>query len=111
MIPGYGVTGTAAKTLLIRAVGPTLGDYAVPDAHQAPQPGPVRLPHEFAHHQSLELEPAGLVLAQLPEALGPQLKEFVRDPSYTQAETVATEDAKEGIAALLAKRPPVFTGR
>jgi NTE family protein len=28
-------------------------------------------------------------IPQLPEALGPQLKEFVRDPSYTQAETVA----------------------
>jgi len=30
--------------------------------------------------------------------------------AYAQAETVATSDAREDIAALLAKRPPRFTG-
>ncbi len=36
--------------------------------------------------------------------------EAARVESYAQAETIATADAREGIAALLAKRPPVFTG-
>jgi enoyl-CoA hydratase/carnithine racemase len=31
--------------------------------------------------------------------------------AYAQAETLATDDAREGIAALLAKRTPQFTGR
>jgi enoyl-CoA hydratase/carnithine racemase len=31
--------------------------------------------------------------------------------AFAQAETVATEDAREGVAALLGKRDPVFTGR
>jgi enoyl-CoA hydratase/carnithine racemase len=31
--------------------------------------------------------------------------------AFAQAETVATEDAREGVAALLGKREPVFTGR
>ena len=31
--------------------------------------------------------------------------------AYAQAETLATDDAREGIAALLAKREPKFTGR
>lgn len=34
-----------------------------------------------------------------------------RAEAFAQAETVATDDAREGIAALLAKRPPQFTGR
>jgi enoyl-CoA hydratase/carnithine racemase len=31
--------------------------------------------------------------------------------AFAQAESLATDDAREGIAALLAKRPPSFTGR
>lgn len=34
-----------------------------------------------------------------------------RMESYAQAETVVSEDAKEGIAALLEKRAPIFSGR
>lgn len=39
------------------------------------------------------------------------VREAARLEAYAQAETVATDDAKEGIAALLAKRAPSFTGR
>ena len=49
--------------------------------------------------------------AAIRRALDLDVRAGARLESYAQAETVATEDAKEGIAALLAKRPPVFTGR
>ena len=38
------------------------------------------------------------------------VRDAARLEAYAQAETVATSDAREGIAALLAKRPPTFTG-
>jgi enoyl-CoA hydratase/carnithine racemase len=40
-----------------------------------------------------------------------QIRDAARLEAYAQAETLATDDAREGIAALLAKRPPKFTGR
>ena len=40
-----------------------------------------------------------------------QVRDAARLEAFAQAETVGTDDAKEGIAALLAKRAPVFTGR
>jgi enoyl-CoA hydratase/carnithine racemase len=39
------------------------------------------------------------------------VREAARAESYAQAESLTTDDAREGIAALLAKRPPKFTGR
>jgi enoyl-CoA hydratase/carnithine racemase len=39
------------------------------------------------------------------------IREAAHAESYAQAETVATDDAREGIAALLAKRDPIFSGR
>ncbi len=43
--------------------------------------------------------------------LGWQPKAAAYDEAYAQAVTVATDDAKEGILALLEKRDPEFQGR
>lgn len=43
--------------------------------------------------------------------LGLEIVEGARAESHVQATSVAMDDAREGIAAFLAKRPPVFTGR
>ncbi|MBS1120893.1 MAG: Enoyl-CoA hydratase/isomerase [Deltaproteobacteria bacterium] len=39
------------------------------------------------------------------------IRDAARAEAYAQAESLVTDDAREGIAALLAKRPPKFTGR
>lgn len=39
-----------------------------------------------------------------------QIRDAARLEAFAQAESLATGDAREGIAALLAKRPPNFTG-
>lgn len=39
------------------------------------------------------------------------VREAAHAEAFAQAESVAMEDSREGIAALLEKRPPVFTGR
>jgi enoyl-CoA hydratase/carnithine racemase len=71
--------------------------------------------------------PAAMALAQQIAAAAPlavratkaamryglelHVREAARLEAFAQAETVDTDDAREGIAALLAKRDPVFTGR
>ncbi len=43
--------------------------------------------------------------------LGLEVADAARAEAHVQAASIAMEDAREGIAALLAKRPPKFTGR
>jgi enoyl-CoA hydratase len=39
------------------------------------------------------------------------VREAARQESFIQAATLDTDDVREGVAALLEKRPPVFRGR
>ena len=48
--------------------------------------------------------------AAIRRGLDLHVREAAHAEAFAQAETVATDDAREGIAALLAKRDPVFTG-
>ena len=43
--------------------------------------------------------------------LGMTVRDAARAESHVQAASLETEDAREGMSALLAKRKPVFTGR
>lgn len=43
--------------------------------------------------------------------LGLEIREAARAEAHVQAQSLTMDDAREGIAALLAKRPPRFTGR
>ncbi len=68
------------------------------------------------------MELANTIVANAPRAvrytkagirrgLALTVREAAMEEAVAQADTLATEDAQEGIAALLAKRTPVFTGR
>lgn len=48
--------------------------------------------------------------AAIRRGLDLHVREAAHAEAYAQAESLATADAREGIAALLAKRDPVFTG-
>jgi enoyl-CoA hydratase/carnithine racemase len=49
--------------------------------------------------------------AAIRRGLALTVREAAMEEAVAQAETLATEDCREGIAALLAKREPVFVGR
>jgi enoyl-CoA hydratase/carnithine racemase len=49
--------------------------------------------------------------AAIRRGLALSVREAAREEAVAQAATLATDDCREGIAALLAKRAPVFTGR
>lgn len=49
--------------------------------------------------------------AAIRRGLAVAVREAAREEAVVQAQTLATDDCREGMAALLAKRPPVFHGR
>jgi enoyl-CoA hydratase/carnithine racemase len=69
--------------------------------------------HEAMALATTIAEAAPLAVRATKRALHHELRtiDAARAEAYAQAETVATDDAREGIAALLAKRAPSFTGR
>ncbi|HVV82914.1 MAG TPA: enoyl-CoA hydratase/isomerase family protein [Kofleriaceae bacterium] len=55
--------------------------------------------------------PLRTIKRTLSQGLAAAAREAAFTEALAQSESLATADAAEGIAALLAKRPPVFTGR
>jgi enoyl-CoA hydratase/carnithine racemase len=49
--------------------------------------------------------------AALRRGLGPEVRAAARAEAHAQAASLAMDDAREGMSALLAKRRPLFTGR
>jgi 2-(1,2-epoxy-1,2-dihydrophenyl)acetyl-CoA isomerase len=49
--------------------------------------------------------------AAIRRGLGTEIRAAARAEAHDQAASLAMDDAREGMAALLAKRKPVFTGR
>jgi enoyl-CoA hydratase/carnithine racemase len=71
-------------------------------------PAALRLAHGIAANAPIAVRS---IKRTLNRGLADAAREAARGEAYAQAETLATEDAGEGIAALLAKRPPIFRGR
>ncbi len=99
LLTGTLVDGTRAEALGIL-------NRAVPAAEV------LAVAHELAN-QIAGAAPLAVRATKLAIRRGLELfvREAARAEAYAQAETVATADAREGIAALLAKRTPRFTGR
>ena len=79
---------------------------AVPAALVLPQA--MALAHEIAAAAPIAVRATKRAIRR---GLGLDAREAARAEAYAQAETVATDDAREGVAALLEKRAPRFTGR
>lgn len=79
---------------------------ALPAAEVLPRA--MQLAAEIAENAPIALR---LTRRLLREGAGRDPRDAARDEAYAQAETVGTDDAREGIEALLGKRKPRFSGR
>lgn len=79
---------------------------AVPAADVLPQA--MALATEIANNAPLAVRATKRAIRR---GLELHVEDAARAEAFAQAETIATEDAREGISALLAKRAPQFTGR
>lgn len=93
------VTGERAE-----AIG--YANYAV-DAEEV-VPKSMELANEIAASAPLAVRS---VRAALRRGLAGEIREAARIEAFAQAESVQTEDAREGVAAVLEKREPRFVGR
>jgi enoyl-CoA hydratase/carnithine racemase len=119
--------GMAISYLLPRLVGVSrasemLYTGRLVDGAEAERIGILSSAHESGDVLAKALEIARAIAAAAPLAvrgtkrtlrrgLGWDIREAALVEAFAQAESLATADAAEGIAALLAKREPVFTGR
>ena len=99
LLTGRLVDGRTAEALGIL-------NHAVPAGDVLPQS--MALAREIAEAAPLAVR---ATKAAIRRGLGLAPREAARAESFAQAESLATEDAREGITALLAKRRPAFTGR
>jgi enoyl-CoA hydratase/carnithine racemase len=99
LLTGQLITGAEAE-----AIG--LVNRAVPAADVLPQA--MVIANEIAAAAPLAVR---ATKAAIRRGLELHVREAAHAESYAQAETLATDDAREGIAALLAKRAPTFTGK
>ena len=81
-------------------------NHALPAADVLPQA--MALAEEIAAAAPLAVR---ATKAAIRRGLELHVREAAHAESFAQAETLATDDARDGISALLAKRTPVFTGR
>ncbi len=68
----------------------------------------MRLAHEIAQNAPIAVR---MMKKSIYQGVGWDARTAAWREAFAQAATVETDDAKEGVAALLAKRPPQFTGR
>jgi enoyl-CoA hydratase/carnithine racemase len=99
LLSGRLVDGTEAATLGIL-------NRAVPTAEVLP--AAFELARTIAGNAPLAVRHTK---AAIRRGLALTVKQAAMEEAVAQAETLATDDCKEGIAALLEKRTPVFTGR
>ena len=99
LLTGQLVTGAQAEALGIV-------NRAVPAAEVMPQAMALAL--DIAAAAPLAVR---ATKAAIRRGLELHVREAAHAEAFAQAETLATDDAREGIAALLAKRAPTFTGR
>jgi len=119
--------GMAISFLLPRVVGPAkaaelmfTGELIT--GHEAKAIGLVSDAVAPAEVQSRAMTMAKAIAANAPiavretkramrEGLGWKVREHAAREAFAQAATITTDDAREGIAALLEKRAPRFSGR
>jgi enoyl-CoA hydratase/carnithine racemase len=71
-------------------------------------PAALELAHQIASAAPLAVRATKRAIRR---GLELHVREAAEAEAFAQAESLATDDAREGVAALLAKREPVFTGR